>query len=93
MIYASGLGPVDNPPGSGAATPGAPLAATLTPVTATLGGTALGVQFAGLTPGFAGLYQVNAPVPEGIAARDAVPLALTAEGLTSREVTIAIGEP
>ena len=92
VIYASGLGPVTNRPESGAVSPSAPLAATMNPVTATLGGVDLQVQFAGLTPGFAGLYQVNAPVPVGVAEGDAVALTLTSEGLTSREVTIAVGQ-
>jgi uncharacterized protein (TIGR03437 family) len=31
-----------------------------------IGGKAAGVEFAGLTPGLAGVYQVNAKVPSGL---------------------------
>jgi uncharacterized protein (TIGR03437 family) len=37
------------------------------PVTVTIGGVNAPVFFAGLIPGFTGLYQVNATVPTGIA--------------------------
>ena len=39
--------------------------------TATVGGVAAFVGFAGLAPGFIGLYQVNVQVPQGVAAGDA----------------------
>jgi len=59
-------------------------------VTATIGAVAASVQFAGLTPGFAGLYQVNAVVPPGVVAGNQVPLVLTAAGQSSAPVTIAV---
>jgi uncharacterized protein (TIGR03437 family) len=37
---------------------------TVTGVTATIGGSAAKVVFAGLAPGFAGLYQVNIEAPQ-----------------------------
>ena len=61
-----------------------------TPVTATLGGVNAPVTFAGLAPGFVGLYQVNVKVPEGVAAGDAVSLVITQAEVSSNTVTIAI---
>jgi len=43
-----------------------------------------------LTPGLAGLYQVNVAVPAGIAMGDAVPVVLSVAGQSSPAVTIAV---
>jgi uncharacterized protein (TIGR03437 family) len=63
---------------------------TVQPVTATIGGTNATVNYAGLAPGFPGLYQVNAVVPNGIAAGSQVPVILSTAGQTSPAVTIAV---
>ena len=47
-------------------------------------------RFAGLAPGFVGLYQVNVTVPTGITASSSVPLVMTAGGADSLPVTVAI---
>jgi uncharacterized protein (TIGR03437 family) len=65
-IYATGLGPVTNPPPSGAAALVKPLSTTLLTPVLTIGGISASVIFSGLTPGFSGLYQVNAQVPNGV---------------------------
>jgi hypothetical protein len=44
------------------------------PVTLTIGGVKVPVFFAGPTPGFTGLYQVNATIPTGIAPSPQAPL-------------------
>lgn len=56
----------------------------------TIGGKRAQVQFAGLTPGFAGLYQINAVVPAGVTPGNDVSLQLTIAGQSSPVVTIAV---
>jgi uncharacterized protein (TIGR03437 family) len=63
VIYMTGLGAVDTEPILGAAAPVLPLANATSPQVS-LGGTSLTVIFAGLTPGTAGIYQVNAVLPQ-----------------------------
>jgi uncharacterized protein (TIGR03437 family) len=90
IIYCAGLGAVSPPVQDGSAAPSSPPASTTNPVTATIGGKPGQVLFAGLAPGFAGLYQVNVTVPEGVAAGSSVPVVLTVAGASSRPVTVAI---
>jgi uncharacterized protein (TIGR03437 family) len=67
FVYVAGLGPVSNQPQDGNGGPAGPLAATTAPVTVTLGGLPCDVQYAGLAPGFVGIYQVNFRIPPGVA--------------------------
>jgi adhesin/invasin len=91
VIYCTGLGAVTPAVKEGAPVPmPPPLSPTVNPVTVTIGGKAAYVAFSGLTPGFAGLYQINAVVPTGITTGDAVPVVLSAAGQTSPAVTIAV---
>jgi len=52
------------------------LQATVTPVAATLNGQDAQVLFAGLTPGFVGLYQVNVLIPAALPPGNGLPLIL-----------------
>ena len=88
-IFCSGLGAVTPPVAAGSAAPVSPLARTVNTVTATIGGQPASVAFAGLAPGFAGLYQVNVAVPAGITG-DSVPIVLTVANASSPAVTVAI---
>lgn len=89
-IYCTGLGMVDPPIPSGTAAPLDTLSYTTHTVTASVGGLNAQVTFAGLAPGYAGLYQVNAVVPQGVTAGNEVPVQLSVAGQTSRPVTIAV---
>jgi uncharacterized protein (TIGR03437 family) len=66
-FYATGLGPVSNEPATGAAAPAGPLAAALQLPSVIVGGVPAEVLFAGLAPGFVGVYQVNIRVPDSLA--------------------------
>jgi uncharacterized protein (TIGR03437 family) len=100
-IYCTGLGAVQGtkgeaPPADGVAAPagGNPLYKTVAPVTVTIGGAPAQVIFAGLAPGFVGLYQVNVQVPDVAPTGDVVPVVLTMAGqngvVSSPPVTIAV---
>ncbi len=91
VIYCAGLGPVDPAVQAGTAASLTVLSSTTNTVTVSMGGQSARVLFAGLAPGYAGLYQVNALVPAGIPAANDVPLVLTAAGQQSTPVTIAVG--
>src|ERR1035441_7046285 len=86
IIYCTGLGTVHPPVPAGVAAP----SLSYTDETVTVGGQNAQVLFAGLAPGYVGLYQVNAILPAGIPASDSVPVVLTAGGLSSAPVTVSI---
>jgi uncharacterized protein (TIGR03437 family) len=90
VIYCEGLGAVNPPVADGAAASLTTLSRTVNPVTVTVGGQQSPVLFAGLAPGFAGLYQVNVTVPSGVTAGASVPVILTVAGFSSLPVTVAI---
>jgi len=75
-IFATGLGLTSPPVAPGSAAPADPLSQVLLTPQVTLGGVALPVLFAGLVPGFAGLYQINLAVPESVPKGMDVPLTI-----------------
>lgn len=89
-IYCTGLGDVSNRPALGAPSPSNPLASTLVKPTVTIGGVAATVSFAGLAPGYVGLYQVNVQVPDTAPTGAQVPLVLTIGGVNSNSTAIAV---
>ena len=89
VIYCTGLGPVDQQVAAGSAGPSSPLANTINPVTATIGGQNATVVFAGLAPGLT-VYQVNVIVPAGVTSGTGIPVVLFQAGQQSLPVTIAV---
>ena len=89
-IYATGLGATEPPVASGQPSPGGPLAIVTATPTMLIGGQNAPVSFAGLAPGFVGVYQVNAEVPAGTSPGDAVPVVIIQGGVESNTATIAV---
>ena len=65
ILYADGLGLVQPAVALGAAAPSSPPSMTVVNPVVTIGGASAVVQFSGLAPGFASLYQLNVRVPPG----------------------------
>ena len=83
VIYLTGLGATYPAVDAGLPAPSDPLAsATITP-TVTLGGSSLSVLYAGLVPGLAGVYQINATVPGIVTQGMNVPLTISQGGAST----------
>src|SRR5271165_5808 len=89
VMYATGLGAVTPAVPDGIAGPSFPLSTVTDPISLTIGGVNATITYAGLAPGSASLYQVNAIVPV-VAPGNSVPLVITVDGQSSPPVTIAV---
>jgi len=89
-IFGTGLGAVDQAIPDGAAAPSMPPANTVAHATVTIGGQPATVTFSGLSPGFAGLDQIDAVVPSGVAPGNDVPVVVSIAGEIGPAVTIAV---
>ena len=97
VIYMIGLGPTSPPVNSGEASPTNPLATVPGGAKVCFGATGFGstplcadAQFAGLTPGFVGLYQINVAIPVGVPTGLTVPMYIQLIDTTSNTVQIAV---
>ena len=95
VIYAIGFGQTNPPVQTGAASPSSPLA-QLSNVVVRFGvpglfdsSIAQPAQFAGLTPFFVGLFQINVQVPEGVPTQDDYDLSIEYNNQPSNRVKIA----
>jgi uncharacterized protein (TIGR03437 family) len=90
VIYCTGLGKVSPAVPTGSPAPVSPLSNVVSQTSVTIGGIQVAPMFAGLTPGFVGLYQVNVGIPAVVTAGDQVPVFITAAAQPSLPVTIAV---
>jgi uncharacterized protein (TIGR03437 family) len=92
VILCTGLGAVDPPAVNGADSLDALRTATTTP-TVLIGGKPAQVVFAGMSPQFVGVNQINVAIPSGTPTGDAVSLQISLGSLTtSAAVTIAVSQ-
>jgi uncharacterized protein (TIGR03437 family) len=91
-IFATGAGATTPTlqPGQPAPASGNPLIFTNVQPSVTIGGVSAQVLFSGLAPGFVGLWQIDAVVPQSVTPGSAVSLVVSAGGVTSNVVTIAV---
>jgi uncharacterized protein (TIGR03437 family) len=80
VMYALGLGAVTPSLAIGDGTPSSPYEYAVGTVTVTVGGVPATVLFAGLTPGYVGLYQVNVMMPSSVAPGSQVPVTVSVAG-------------
>jgi uncharacterized protein (TIGR03437 family) len=91
VIYATGLGRTLPDVAAGMPAPFEPLALAEIPPLVELGGVGLPVLYAGLTPGFAGIYQINARVPGWVPTGIRIPLTVR-QGGASTSLTVRVVE-
>ena len=89
VIYTTGNGPVDTAQATGGAASAASLARTRQTPVARIGGREAAVAFSGLTPGFVGLYQVNATIPAGLPGGN-LELTVAVNGIGSNTVMLPV---
>src|SRR4030095_8244893 len=90
IIWATGNGELSDTPEDGQPAPVPPVTTQVQP-RAPFGGVEAEVLFSGLSPGLAGVWQINAVVPSGAPLGANVPLVIT-QGLTGNAPPIAVGE-
>ncbi len=90
IVYGTGFGATTPPVASGTNSPASPPAVTAIPVQAFVGGDPATVEFAGLAPGFVGLYQINLRIPADSPAGAEVELYLQQDSIASNKVTLRI---
>src|SRR6185437_11146963 len=87
-VYLTGEGAVSPAVSTGSPAPSKPLAIAIYPVTATLGGQPANISFSGLSPGSAGLFQVNLTVPS--LASGSYPLVISVNGVASNSALVTV---
>lgn len=90
-LYVIGLGVSDQTLPDGSISPASP-PASVPGVSVNLGDKPASIDFAGMTPTWVGLYQINFTVPEGVSGA-AVPLTISIKEQTSPAVFIPVAQP
>jgi uncharacterized protein (TIGR03437 family) len=92
VIYMTGLGQVNGTLATGQPAPASPLLSVTNPVQVMFGSAGpLIPSFAGLTPGFVGVYQVNVTVPSNLAT-NTYPVRVLSTGNTSPPTNVPVGK-
>jgi uncharacterized protein (TIGR03437 family) len=89
LIYCTGLGAVGTSVASGAMAPSVPPDSTVQPPTVSIANLSANVTFAGLAPGFVGLYQINVQAPANLPTGNQPVQIVTFGGVVSNIATIA----
>ena len=89
VIYCTGLGAIDQPLDASMAAPTTPVNA-VNPVSVSIGGQKMTVSFAGLAPGYTGLYEITGTAPANLPSGTNVAITITAGGQTSDPVTVPL---
>ena len=89
VVYGTGGGGLANGPVSGAACTGQQFSGSYS---ATIGGVAAGIQYAGCSPGYVGLDQWNITIPSSLPDGCFLPLQVTVGGVASNVVTVAVSK-
>ena len=99
ILYGTGVGPVPNPPADGAASTGQSASDLPQVYVASSGGTAANplpalipcnVNYSGLAPGFAGLWQINVQIPNDAQSGSAVVIKLFEKDIPSLDQSSAL---
>lgn len=92
QIYATGPGLLNQSITDGAGAPSSPLVTTVSKPEVHIAGVKADVQFSGLAPNFAGLWQINAAIPERPFIAGRVPVQVFMDGVDSNEVSIFVAQ-
>jgi uncharacterized protein (TIGR03437 family) len=87
-IYCTGLGSIDQPLDP-AMPAGTTAVNTTNAVTVSVGSQVMPVSFAGLVPGYAGIYEVTSTMPSNVASGN-VPITVSVAGVTSAAVQVTV---
>jgi uncharacterized protein (TIGR03437 family) len=91
IMYLAGLGATNPPVASGMPAPSNPPASVTLPVALTVDNQNPKIYFAGLTPGAAGLYQIDFAVPANVSTGN-VNVVVMQNGLTSNTTTLPVSQ-
>ncbi len=91
VIYLTGLGATTVDVPSGSPSPSSPLAYVVNTPSLSLNGNSVDVQFAGLTPGLVGLYQINFQIPATLAT-GSYNLVITQNGVVSNSTLLQVAQ-
>jgi uncharacterized protein (TIGR03437 family) len=90
QIFATGHSTLSQQIADGAAGPAAPLIETQVEPQVFVGGVECDVEFSGLAPGFAALWQINARIPQFSFLSGKIPVQIFMNGVDSNEVSIYV---